>query len=348
MKITKELLIKLRDGQCTEQELLELTAYFQTDLSEVKTFLAEDWESTTKLLDPEIAGQATEAHYRVWEKVVQQLPDNQKRDYQKSARWYYYAAASITLLLILGMGWWLNKPSGNNQLSVTSQESAEQWLTKENTGSSELRVKLTDGSVVLLYPGGAFSYPTDFGRIDRQVQLKGNAFFEVHRDSLHPFIVKAPHVQIRVLGTSFQVTESKDKSSTEVAVRTGKVMVESVASSKQFYLTANEKGIVSAMKETELVKTLIDNPRMINTSPSISDMNFKDTPVNQVLERLTRAYGIQMIDKKGSLNNCLLTARLTNQPLLVKLDMICASIGASYRLEETKIIIEGPGCDENH
>lgn len=346
MKITKELLIKLRDGDCTEQELLELTAYFQTDLSEVKQLLAEDWNSFSIHLDPEIAHEAAGAQRRVWQEITRQVNSSQVQAPRKSARLWYYAAASVALLLVFGMGWFLKESPGKD-FSLSKLKNIEiQWITKENTGSSEMRVKLMDGSIVLLYPKGALSYPEDFGSIDRQVQLNGNAFFEVHRDSLHPFIVNAPHVQISVLGTSFHVTESKDKSSTEVAVRSGKVMVESIASSQQLFLTANEKGIVSGTKDTEVVKTLIDQPRMINTSPSVSDMNFKDTPVSQVLERLTRAYGIQMIDRKGNLKNCLLTARLTDQPLLVKLDMICTSIGASYRLEEAKIIIEGAGCDD--
>lgn len=347
MKIDKELLIRLREGKCTEQELLALTAYFQTNLSEVKQLLAEDWERfTPDRIDPELSIAAAAAQQRVWGEMVKQMHQAEKPAPSKFRRLWYYAAASVAVLMIFGMGWLFSKQSGNDSSVQISQKNPVHWFTQENTGSSALQVKLTDGSVVLLYPGGKLSYPNDFGGIDRQVRIKGDAFFEVKRDTLHPFIVNSPHVQIRVLGTSFHVTESKDKNSTEVAVRTGKVMVESVASNKQMYLTANEKGIVSGEKETALVKTLIDQPRMINSSPSINDMNFRDTPLPEVLDRLKRAYGIQMIDGKGSLKNCLLTARLTNQPLLVKLDMICTSIGASYHLEDAKIIIDGPGCED--
>ncbi|MFR7808806.1 MAG: FecR family protein [Butyricimonas faecihominis] len=70
---------------------------------------------------------------------------------------------------------------------------------------AEYNLVLSDGSKIYLNAGSTLRYPDQFIGDKREVFLTGEAYFEVKSDSLHPFIVHASDVAIRVLGTSFNV-----------------------------------------------------------------------------------------------------------------------------------------------
>ena len=70
----------------------------------------------------------------------------------------------------------------------------------------EYMMQLTDGTKVWLNAATEFRYPAAFVGAERKVYLSGEAYFEVAKDSLHPFIVVADDAQIRVYGTKFDVS----------------------------------------------------------------------------------------------------------------------------------------------
>lgn len=67
------------------------------------------------------------------------------------------------------------------------------------------KVVLSDGTEVLLNSDSRLSYPTVFRGKERVVSLEGEAYFNVNKDSEHPFIVKCGNVRVRVLGTKFNM-----------------------------------------------------------------------------------------------------------------------------------------------
>ena len=68
-------------------------------------------------------------------------------------------------------------------------------------------------------------YGSDFNTNGRSVQLDGEAYFEITRDSLKPFIVKSKRLDIKVLGTSFNVKAYGMDETTDVTLVSGKVNV---------------------------------------------------------------------------------------------------------------------------
>lgn len=70
---------------------------------------------------------------------------------------------------------------------------------------AQTKVVLPDQSVVWVNAGSTLRYGSDFNTNGRSVQLDGEAYFEITRDSLKPFIVKSKRLDIKVLGTSFNV-----------------------------------------------------------------------------------------------------------------------------------------------
>lgn len=84
---------------------------------------------------------------------------------------------------------------------------------------------LSDGTKVFLNSESELRYPVRFIEGNREVDLKGEAFFEVTPDSLRPFIVKTGELQTRVLGTSFNVLAYTDEPAIQTTLFTGRVEV---------------------------------------------------------------------------------------------------------------------------
>lgn len=84
---------------------------------------------------------------------------------------------------------------------------------------------LPDGSRVWLNKGAVLRYPESIHDGDRSLELEGEAFFEVQRDTLRPFTVRTHELVTRVLGTSFNINASLETRDVKVSVRSGKVQV---------------------------------------------------------------------------------------------------------------------------
>ncbi|ALL06109.1 hypothetical protein AQ505_11770 [Pedobacter sp. PACM 27299] len=95
-----------------------------------------------------------------------------------------------------------------------------------STGQKEIkRILLTDSTVIWLNANSNVSITSDFGKKERKLFLKGEASFDVRRDTLRPFIVDAGKIKVRVLGTAFNVRAYEQLNEIKVSVSRGKVKV---------------------------------------------------------------------------------------------------------------------------
>ena len=97
-------------------------------------------------------------------------------------------------------------------------------ITVNNYAMLDKEINLPDGSLVLLKKGSQLKYKESFDK-SRGVELQGEAFFNVVKDSLKEFQVKTNHTITHVLGTSFLVNEKEGMGETEVSLYSGKVLV---------------------------------------------------------------------------------------------------------------------------
>lgn len=102
-------------------------------------------------------------------------------------------------------------------------------LTTPQNATAE--VTLSDGSAVTLNAGSRLVYPQSFKGSTREVELQGEAYFKVHHDAKHPFIVKAGKIFTKVLGTEFNV-RSYSPQHIHVTLLQGRVAVSTPSSSK--------------------------------------------------------------------------------------------------------------------
>ncbi len=221
----------------------------------------------------------------------------------------------------------------------------------ENNGLQPLRLHLSDGSTVTLKKGSKLQVANDFGVQNRTVLLTGEAFFEVKKDPLHPFLVYAGGIVTKVLGTSFNVRAYNNETKTLVAVRTGRVTVyqeektnlKNQTNPEQILLTPNQQGVFEK-KEEKLVKTLVEKPVILLQSTENNSFEYDETPIPKVLNQLEKTYGVKIVFDAELLANCNLTASFSTEPLYDKMDIICETIQARYEIADGQIVIYAKGC----
>ncbi|MFR5660398.1 MAG: FecR family protein, partial [Butyricimonas faecihominis] len=104
-------------------------------------------------------------------------------------------------------------------------DTAEVMNTVQTLTGMEYMLTLSDGTRVFLNAETKLKFPTKFRKEERVVVLEGEAYFEVRKDATHPFIVKANDVDVKVLGTSFNLRSYSDENSIATTLVSGKVAV---------------------------------------------------------------------------------------------------------------------------
>ncbi|MCX6218487.1 FecR family protein [Spirosoma sp.] len=268
----------------------------------------------------------------------------------------YGVAASV--LVVLGLfGWNQIRPS-TNKTAVTYTELvaqvAEPLSEVINATDAPMRVDLPDKSAITLYPKSRVSYDNRFAGTKREIYLSGKGFFEVVKNPSKPFYVYANGLVTKVLGTSFTVQAYEGAKQMKVVVRTGKVAVFSqkqVAEQPQketykldgIVLTPNQQ-IVFSTEKTQLKKSLIENPVLLEQALQKPLFAFKRTPIAEVFATLEQSYGVPIAFDKDLMRTCYLTASFTDEPLFEKLDLICRTINATYKQVDGTIQISSNGC----
>ena len=264
-EISKELIEKFLNGQCTDEEAAVVWGYLQRNPDDL--FLLKEFERTdgvTSLpegyreemlaaITYETAGAehstAIGQEFAAVVKMVDGLPVEYLAAQQRRAirvvmqRW---AIAVAVVLLLLG-GWWMAVP-GVRQKQVRQQE-ADLWIGKVNVGHTRIQVSLPDSSRAGLAPGTVIRYRRDFGQYGkREVKVEGDVIFEVTHDKGNPFIVYSEGVRTTVLGTTFQVKADSASDEIRVKLMDGKVMVGldgllRASSNKDYYLQPGQEFI---------------------------------------------------------------------------------------------------------
>lgn len=148
------------------------------------------------------------------------------------------AAASIILLGACALLFFYQNPEALFRGNATESIS----LTKISTDPGELReLRLPDSSSIFLSGNAQVRFDKHHYHENRKIYLdKGEAFFNVQRDTLHPFSIETGTLSIRVLGTSFNVNNSEKSKHVTVDVKTGRVSVGNGEEESLYILTAGE------------------------------------------------------------------------------------------------------------
>lgn len=197
-------------------------------------------------------------------------------------RWLGVAAAAA-LLLFAGLSYVrLNNLGG--QTYVTNAE------TKEFV--------LPDGTRVLLNQYSQLAYNAAYGEVERSIELQGEAFFDVVPDQNVPFMVRQGPVELRVVGTSFNLQAKPGSDYFEVEVATGKVQLK--AGMDEISVRAKERGVYKPSTGLNLMDARHLNRHAWRTKA----LTFEAQPFSEVVVSVMRAYNVTIQAEKNSDPRC--------------------------------------------
>ncbi|MEG2556253.1 MAG: DUF4974 domain-containing protein [Odoribacter sp.] len=188
------------------------------------------------------------------------------------------------------------------QLVYQPQDSTEALVYNTITvpRGGEYILALSDGSTIWINSESEITYPVVFSKTNREIRLKGEAFFDIKKDTLRPFIVQTDQFNIRVTGTQFNIrTYSNDIASATLAK--GSIQLE-----KDHKITRLLPG-----QQVSLINNRV-KVRQVDVEEIIAWRNeafcFKDRPLESILNEIARWYDIEIFYQNNEIRNYHFTA----------------------------------------
>lgn len=198
---------------------------------------------------------------------------------------------------------------------------------------------LADGTNVHLNAGTSFRFPVKFieGR-KREVFLKGEAYFDVVKDELHPFSVNAEDLNIQVLGTRFAVASYPEESKTQVVLVEGSVGINTEDSDRpQTVLIPGERGVYDKINKQITTDQVSTNAY---TSWIQGELMFRDMTFEAILNRLERHYNVQIVNHFKAEEGETVNANFGTEPINNVLEYFKRIYKIEYTVNGDKIIIK--------
>ena len=333
----------------TPQEIDRLARKWQDGtISDEERVRFERWYRSFDDTVLEIDGNEGEAAMksRLYRRIVDAGAIIDVRPTRDRLKWMRYTAVAA-LLLVAFLFYW------NRQNAFIDQP----WIAHVNVhaGNTIRQEILPDGTIIWLKPGATLHYLKAFK--SRDVQLTGEALFEVSKMHGRPFRVRVGDYVATVLGTSFNIRQSENNKDMEVVVLTGKVAVSrqhtmpenqlnAAASKPEIVLMPNQqlKTGERLQPEASAVKTIDLKYDNEYTQGTAYNMWFDDTPFEEVARRISTKFGVTVEASGGQYRTCRISANLIDQSLEYTAELVAAALGAEYTIEKDKIKLKGGGC----
>lgn len=342
----RDLLARYVSGKCSQEEMEKIHRWYE-EIANRDLELNE--------------GEKKAIRARMLSNIQKTLPAGGVKRRYLFAYPFVKVAAAVLVLMVFGL--WLLTDGGllpDNRVAESIQPAAE--VIVENQGDSVRVYPLSDGSEVRLEPFSELRFSRNFSPGKREVYLTGKAFFDIAKDSLRPFYVYTGTVATRVLGTSFFVDAPANALKVEVKVITGRVSVFQIktdpaakmeepsainknAMANGVVLSPNQK-VEYFIDDDHWVTGLVETP--VPVKP-IDDYNlsfvYENTDLTTILDNVHERYGIEVVTENEKILKCTFTGDVSKMTLYDMLDVISNSIGSTYEVKGTRILVSGKGCD---
>lgn len=296
-----------------------------------------------------------------WDQTEETEPQPDFISIQKNSRKKLLIISIATAVLMVASIYWYNSVTDRAPF-VASQPGEKNEVSTRN--GSKTKITLPDGSKVWLNAGSMLTYNKDFGGKIREVNLSGEAFFEVKpaisplTKQKIPFVIHTQHIDVRVLGTAFNVKSYPGDRQTETSLVHGKVEVLIHNRPEEiFTLRPNEK-LVVLNEETKVPDT--GNTGKANHEPFVSlskltytnadsllvetawvqnKLVFDNESFLEVAEKLERWYNVEITFKDANKQELRFTGVFENETIQQALDYMAITAPFHYSIQGNKITI---------
>lgn len=334
--LKKELLSDLIIGNTAEGSSSDIL-----DSEEVKAMMYHQWMNPNevtgirkpdfgKILDaikskthPEKSEQSPKINFLISE--ITELKDFNKRLQRRIITSLAIAASLILLISFSGV-------------FIISKNQVFRKTYTENIvpGGQKSTVILPDGTKVYLNSGSVLRYDNFFGKKYRTLDLVGEAYFEVARNEKLPFIINTEEIEVKVLGTKFNMMAYPEDDFVETIVTEGEVSVRETHGQSSLLLTANQKATFH--KNTRLLLLNDVNPD-IYISWKDNLLTFDNENFSSVIKKLERWYDVNIQVQGTDSIQDRFTMTIKSESLREVLELISLTTEIDYKIQADQVTI---------
>lgn len=271
--IKKEDLVKdVLKGITDTAEISEVVKWFATN--EGQNFLSNDIDESIESLlqggDSELVSVSRIPSDKMLTRINRQIRFRQIRRISLRA-----AAVMVPFILLMGfIGY------ANSMRSLSDEAYAEIYVPK----GAQRQITLEDGSQIYLGSDTRFRYPKNFSSEVRRVHLEGEGYFIVEKNPKRPFVIEIDDVEVKVLGTSFNVEAYPEDSRITLQLDEGSIKLTASSSQKGYVMVPGEKLIYSRKDGNGTISRTKNESALKNWENQT--FSFDNTPLRQVLETI--------------------------------------------------------------
>lgn len=349
-----ELMARKLANEATADELQELSALLRgnPDIELPAGMVDELWQKTNAGTHEEAAIAAHERHIQRMQAMGITIGDHTTETpltvVRPRRRYLWVAAASTGVVLCLAAWWWTS--TKKNSIPVASE------VTTRN--GSRTSIQLADGTRVWLNAGSKLTYSKDFGKNDRSVTLSGEAFFDVAKQAGQPFVIHTTTMDIRVLGTQFNVRSYPEDKTTEASLITGSIEAIVKHTATRIVMKPSEKIVVLNQLPEATQRTAVASPQEKNmvtlshvsyyaaqtsaiteTSWMDNKLVFKDESFADLSQQMERFFGVNIKFENPQLQQLRFTGVFEQETVQQALNALQLTATFQYDIQQDSIII---------
>ena len=281
----QEIITRFLEGHASEEDVETLYAWVQE--GEANRHYFHEMNNTYQ-------ASVTLARYNqpkinaAWEQLAQDIQASGRtvehpalNRHPKASR-FLKIAASFSLLALAGtLLYFVSKEFVTRQSTVVY-----------NAGENNMRILLPDSSFVWLNRHSTLEYAPSFGTANREVRLKGEAFFDVRKNKNQPFIVKAENIQVLVRGTKFNVQAYTAEPSIKTTLEEGKIELYVNGMASHFVMRPGDQ--ITLDTEANKVSRKKVNPADFSAWKE-EQLAFDSAPLRDIILQLENRYKVNIV-----------------------------------------------------
>jgi transmembrane sensor len=328
-RLVKDLLVKSLVGRLTDADYDSLI-----NDTEVKAMMFRQWEENIdiklKVRQPEYKRILHNISKHIKEEtgngraIELQEYKNRYRSLRKSYILFRSIAAVIFIALFITAAIYLSNTSGKTT-----------WSEIIAPRGQKSKVILEDGTVAWLNSGTTIKYSSSYNKKSREVELTGEAYFDVADNIRLPFVVSASGLTVSALGTHFDVMAYPEDETLTVTLVEGKVQI-NTPDNKKVDLLPNQKAIYNK-SDNNLIVEKVDPVFSISWKDNV--LKFDNESLPDILTHLERWYDVKFYYPQGVLNSQRFTLTIKTESLREVLELIRISTPIKFKIDVDSVYI---------
>lgn len=331
MSVDNELLIRYLSGNCNDDECECLLTWVETSEENKRHFaeMKNSWVISNINTDNLNQDETNHSFQTVLNKIQNSENNSENNSPKISIFWRVAAAVIITVGLTSLINYivWKEpeKKLAYNELSVPSGQQAQ--------------LTLADGTRIWLNSKSKLIYPGEFSSKTREVILEGEGYFQVSHNPDKPFIVKTSHLDVKVLGTSFNITNYSDEDKISFALESGSIsLLDKGTENSKLKLKPTDLAVYS--KKTHDIQ-LSKGDADIYKSWLKGQFKFRNLSFEDIARRLGRNFNVQFVFVNEKIKTIKYNGSFYNyEPLHQILKIMQTNSAFRYRIVKDKVFIE--------